>query len=141
MTVAPTRPPRGRRLFVGAAVVIIIGLAGVLLTQLLADNAVLYLEPREALAQRPDLPDGKEFRLGGWIVPDSLIESDGQLTFEVTDFAEVIPVRTGATPPQLFGEDIPVLLDGAFSGDTYVATGIILRHEEEYQPPEDGAGE
>ena len=141
MTVEPVRAPRGRRLFVGAAVVVIVGLAAVLLTQLLADNAVLYLEPREALAQRADLPDGEEFRLGGWIVPDSLIESDGQLTFEVTDFAEVIPVRTGATPPQLFGEDIPVLLDGAFEGDTYVATGIILRHEEEYQPPEDGAGE
>ena len=125
----------------GAAVVTIIGLAAVLLTQLLADNAVLYLEPREALAQRSELPDGEEFRLGGWIVPDSLIESNGQLTFEVTDFAEVISVRTGATPPQLFGENIPVLLDGAFAGDTYVATGIILRHEEEYQPPEDGAGE
>lgn len=141
MTVEPTHPPRGRRLFVGAAVLAIVALAGVLLTQLLAENAVLYLEPREALAQRADLPDGEEFRLGGWIVPDSLVESNGQLTFEVTDFAEVITVRTGATPPQLFGEDIPVLLDGAFDGDTYVATGIILRHEEEYQPPEDGAGE
>lgn len=141
MTVEPTHPSRGRRLFVGAAVLAIVALAGVLLTQLLAENAVLYLEPREALAQRADLPDGEEFRLGGWIVPDSLVESNGQLTFEVTDFAEVITVRTGATPPQLFGEDIPVLLDGAFDGDTYVATGIILRHEEEYQPPEDGAGE
>lgn len=135
----PRRARGGRRLFVVIAALAIVLLAGVLLTQLLAENAVLYLEPREALAQRDQLPDGEEFRLGGWIVPGSLSESDGQLSFEVTDFAEVIAVRSGATAPQLFGEDIPVLLDGAFDGDVYVATGIILRHEEEYHPPEDEA--
>ncbi len=134
-------PAAGRRLFVVGAVLAIVALAAVLLNQLLAENSVLYLEPREALDQRDELPDGEAFRLGGWIVPGSLSDGGGTLTFEVTDFAEVIPVRTGATPPQLFGEDIPVLLDGAFEGDTFVATGIILRHEENYQPPEDEADE
>lgn len=137
MTIPDVPTPRGRKLFIGSAVALIVVLAGVLLTQLLSENAVLYLEPREALAQRSELPDGTEFRLGGWIVPGSLVESDGLLAFVVTDFAEEIPVRTGATPPQLFGEDIPVLLDGAFQDGVYEATGIILRHEETYQPPED----
>ncbi len=137
MTTPDVPTPGGRKLFIGSAVALIVVLAGVLLTQLLSENAVLYLEPREALAHRSELPDGTEFRLGGWIVPGSLVESDGLLTFVVTDFAEEIPVRTGATPPQLFGEDIPVLLDGAFDDGVYEATDIILRHEETYQPPED----
>lgn len=135
------RPRRGRAAFLLASIAGALVLLGILFSQLLAENAVLYLEPREALAQRGELPDGEEFRLGGWIVPDSIVVEDDRLRFTVTDFAETILVETVATPPQLFGEDIPVLLDGAFEGERFVATSIILRHEEEYQPPDgEGAG-
>jgi cytochrome c-type biogenesis protein CcmE len=139
MTSEATRRP-GRAAFLIVSVVAALGLLGVLFSQLLADNAVLYLEPREALAQRGELPDGEEFRLGGWIVPGSLVEDGNDLRFEVTDFAETIPVATTAIPPQLFGEDIPVLLDGTFSDGTFVATSIILRHEEEYIPEDEATG-
>ena len=131
------RPGRAAFLIVSVAGALV--LLGVLFSQLLADNAVLYLEPREALEQRAELPDGEEFRLGGWIVPGSVVAEGDQLTFEVTDFAETIPVETSATPPQLFGEDIPVLLDGTFDDGRFIATSIILRHEEEYSSPEDEA--
>ena len=139
MTAGSTRRP-GRAAFLIASVIGALVLLGVLFSQLLADNAVLYLEPREALDQRAELPDGEEFRLGGWIVPGSVVAEGDDLRFEVTDFAETIPVATSATPPQLFGEDIPVLLDGTFDGGTFVASTIILRHEEEYIPEDEASG-
>ncbi|NND84544.1 MAG: cytochrome c maturation protein CcmE [Acidimicrobiia bacterium] len=139
MTSEATRRP-GRATFLILSVVAALALLGVLFSQLLADNAVLYLEPREALDQRAELPDGEEFRLGGWIVPGSVVTEGDDLRFEVTDFAETITVETSATPPQLFGEDIPVLLDGTFSDGTFVASTIILRHEEEYIPEGEASG-
>lgn len=139
MTGEPTRS-KGRAAFLILSAAAALGLLTVLFSQLLADNAVLYLEPREALAQQDDLPDGEEFRLGGWILPDSVVTEGDSLRFEVTDFAETIPVVTSATPPQLFGEDIPVLLDGTFDDGTFVASTIILRHEEEYIPEDEATG-
>ncbi len=136
MTEDTTRRP-GRAAFLIVSVVAALALLGVLFSQMLADNAVLYLEPREALEQRTDLPDGEEFRLGGWIVPGSVVSDGDRLTFSVTDFAQIIPVETSASPPQLFGEDIPVLLDGSFDNGRFIATSIILRHEEDYSAPED----
>ncbi|MEX1287704.1 MAG: cytochrome c maturation protein CcmE [Acidimicrobiia bacterium] len=117
----------------------IAGVLGVLLfANLLGANTVYYLEPREALAQRADLPDGESFRLGGVVVEGSVTTAGDDITFTITDFAEEITVRTDATPPELFTEGVPVILDGSFSGDAFVAEEILLRHEENYETPEDG---
>ena len=52
----------------------IAGVLGVLLfANLLGANTVYYLEPREALAQRSELPDGESFRLGGVVVEGSVV--------------------------------------------------------------------
>jgi cytochrome c-type biogenesis protein CcmE len=126
----------GRRWFLIGASVVVVALVGVLMTQLLGANTVYYLEPREALEQRDDLPDGETFRLGGVVVEGSLASAEGTTTFVITDYAAEIPIETSATPPELFDEGIPVLLDGAFSGDVFVADEVILRHEEEYETPE-----
>jgi cytochrome c-type biogenesis protein CcmE len=126
----------GNRWFLAGAGTVAVGLIGVLLWSLLDANTVYYLEPREALADRERLTDGTSFRLGGVIVPGS-IEADGDnLRFVVTDFAAEIEVSTKARTPELFGEEIPVILEGAFLRDRFVADAIILRHEEEYRAPD-----
>ncbi len=126
----------GRRWFLVGASVVAVALVAVLMGQLLGSNTVYYLEPREALDQRGTLPDGESFRLGGVVVEGSLTSAEGTTTFAVTDYADEIVVETTSTPPELFDEGIPVLLDGAFDGDVFVADEVILRHEEEYETPE-----
>lgn len=126
----------GRRWFLVGASVVAVALVAVLMSQLLDSNTVYYLEPREALDQRDTLPDGESFRLGGMVVEGSLTSAAGTTTFSVTDYAAEIPIETTATPPELFDEGIPVLLDGSFAGDVFVADEVILRHEEEYETPE-----
>lgn len=127
----------GRRWFFAGAATLTVALAVLLFSNLLDANTVYYLEPREAMAQRADLPDGESFRLGGMVVADSIEVVDDVVHFTVTDYAVDIPVVTTATPPELFDGGIPVILDGAFDGDTFAADEIILRHEEEYRSPEE----
>lgn len=126
----------GRRLFLAGAGLAAVALTVVLFADLLDANTVYYLEPREAVAQRDDLADSS-FRLGGVVVADSVTDGGDELTFTVTDYAEEIVVRTSATPPELFAEGVPVIVDGLFVGDEFHADEVILRHEEEYDVPED----
>lgn len=104
----------------------------------LGDNLTYYLFPTEAVDQRSDFPDGENFRLAGEVVEGSLTEDGDDLLFEVTDGGETISVRLTDTPPPLFDDTVPVLLDGAWDGNTYVATNALIRHDENYVVPEEG---
>jgi cytochrome c-type biogenesis protein CcmE len=104
----------------------------------LGDNLTYYLFPTEAVDQRSDFPDGENFRLAGEVVHGSLTEVGDDLLFDVTDGGETISVRLTDTPPPLFDDMVPVLLDGAWDGNTYVATNALIRHDENYVVPEEG---
>ncbi|HUF96382.1 MAG TPA: cytochrome c maturation protein CcmE [Acidimicrobiia bacterium] len=104
----------------------------------LGDNLTYYLYPTEAVDQRSDFPDGERFRLAGAVVEGSLSEEGDDLLFDVTDGGETIPVRLTDTPPPLFDDTVPVLLDGAWDGNTYIATNALIRHDENYVVPEEG---
>ncbi|NIR34519.1 MAG: cytochrome c maturation protein CcmE, partial [Actinobacteria bacterium] len=57
----------------------------------------------------------------------------------VEDGAAAIEVLLVDTPPPLFDEDVPVLLAGNWDGDRFVADEALIRHEENYEAPEEGA--
>jgi len=104
----------------------------------LNDNLTYYLYPNEAVGQRADFPDGERFRLAGQVVSGSLQEDDGDLVFEVTDGSATVPVVLVDTPPPLFDEQVPVLLEGSWSGDVFVSDKAIIRHDENYEVPTEG---
>ena len=124
------------KLFVIPAIGIIGIIVAFLLSGGLTANTVFYLFPDEAVAQRADFENGRVFRLGGNVLPDS-VESGTETTFSIGDGGTVIPVVTDRTPPQLFDDDVPVLLEGYWEGDHFRATQIIIRHDEQYTPPEE----
>lgn len=104
----------------------------------LGDNLTYYLYPTEAVDQRAEFPDGENFRLAGAVVEGSVVEDGEDLLFEVSDGGERISVRLTDVPPPLFDDTVPVLLDGSWEGDTYVATDALIRHDENYVVPEEG---
>jgi cytochrome c-type biogenesis protein CcmE len=104
----------------------------------LDSNLTYYLYPGEAIAQRGDVPDGQTFRLAGTVVEGSLVEEGDDLLFEITDGGATISVRLKDTPPPLFSDTVPVLLDGSWSGTTFVASKALIRHDENYEIPEQG---
>jgi len=128
----------GQRQFVLFGIVGVAALVGVITVIGLNDNLTYYLYPNEAVAQRNDFPDGDRFRLAGQVVAGSLTEESGDLVFEVTDGSATVPVVLLNTPPPLFNEDVPVLLEGYWSGDQFTAESALIRHDENYEIPSEG---
>ena len=128
----------GQRQFVLFGIVGVIVLVVAITVAGLNDNLTYYLYPNEAVGQRAEFPDGERFRLAGQVVADSVDEQADDLFFSVTDGSETIPVVLLNTPPPLFDEEVPVLLEGYWSGDLFTAESALIRHDENYEVPEEG---
>ena len=128
----------GQRQFVLFGIGGIVALVVTITVVGLNDNLTYYLYPNEAVASRAEFPDGERFRLAGQVVSGSLTEEGDDLVFEVTDGSATIPVILLNTPPPLFNEEVPVLLEGYWSGDTFTAESALIRHDENYEVPQEG---
>jgi cytochrome c-type biogenesis protein CcmE len=128
----------GQRQFVLFGIAGVVALVVAITVAGLNENLTYYLYPNEAVAQRADFPDGERFRLAGRVVNGSVIESGDDLTFEVTDGSATIPVILVSTPPALFNEEVPVLLEGHWSGEVFTADEALIRHDENYEIPDEG---
>lgn len=128
----------GKRQFILLGVGGVIALVVAITLIGLNDNLTYYLYPNEAVNQRDSFPDGEHFRLAGEVVTGSMTEEGDDLRFEVTDGSATIPVLLVNTPPPLFNEDVPVLLEGYWSGDHFLAEDALVKHDENYQTPDQG---
>ncbi|HKZ24252.1 MAG TPA: cytochrome c maturation protein CcmE [Acidimicrobiia bacterium] len=99
----------------------------------LNDNLVYYLTPTEAVEQRVDFPDGERFRLGGLFEDGSIVEIGGGVSFVVVDDGYSIEVGYSGAPPQLFRDNIGVVVEGSWAGDHFGADTLIIKHDEEYR--------
>lgn len=104
----------------------------------LNENVTYYLYPSEAVEQRDRFPDGERFRLAGLVVPGSVVEVADRIDFQVTDGGATVPVVLLSTPPPLFAENVPVLLEGSWSEGVFVSDSALIRHDENYEIPEEG---
>lgn len=128
----------GQRQFVLFGIVGVVALVIAITVAGLNDNLTYYLYPNEAVSQRDDFADGQRFRLAGQVVAGSLEESGEDLLFAVTDGSATVDVVLVNTPPPLFNEEVPVLLEGYWSGDAFTADEAFIRHDENYEVPSEG---
>jgi cytochrome c-type biogenesis protein CcmE len=128
----------GQRQFVLFGIAGVIALVVAITVAGINDNLTYYLYPNEAVAQRGDFPDGERFRLAGQVVAGSVAESGEDLTFSVTDGSATVDVVLVNTPPPLFNDEVPVLLEGYWSGDLFTAEQALIRHDENYEVPSEG---
>lgn len=107
--------------------------------QALNSSLVYFILPSE-YASSPDEFEHRRIRLGGIVEAGTIDydEHDLQLIFAVTDSIESYTVRHAGTPPELFQENIGVVVEGRFDGDTFVGDNVLIRHSEVYKAPEDG---
>lgn len=128
------------RRFVLFGAVGVVALVVTLMITSLSSGLTYYLYPSEALEQRTEFTDGTRFRLAGMVVEGS-IEEDGHVTsFAVSDgLADVAVDLEGRLPP-LFDEGVPVLVEGSWDEQRFRADEAVIRHDENYDIPEEGGG-
>ena len=94
-----------------------------------------FRSPTEVLAS----PPGPEevFRIGGLVVEGSVQRGEGtEVGFAVTDTNATVTVRYTGILPDLFAEGQGMVALGRMEGDTFVATEVLAKHDENYMPPE-----
>ena len=109
---------------------------GVMVWGNLGDNLVYYLTPTEAAEQRADFDGGDRFHLGGQVVAGSLEETSDGVAFIVGDGATSILVNHTGAPPQLFREEVGVVIEGTWDGLVFRSDVLLVRHDEQYRSPD-----
>lgn len=128
----PRAPRRRRTVLVTVALVAAVAGLVVIAVRSLGDASLFFLNADEAVAQREELGDDR-FRLQGTVVPDSVVEEDGTVSFEVVYADTVVEVTHQGDPPELFQPGIPVVLEGQWDGSVYASDRILVRHSSEYE--------
>lgn len=130
-------PSRKRRL-IGISVILAgVAIAAVIALTALQKNMLYYIHPSEVVAQQ--LPVDRQFRLGGFVVTDSVQRNTGSLEvrFDVTDCAHTVPVVFDGILPDLFREGEAVIAIGSLTeSGAFKAHEVLAKHDESYMPPE-----
>ena len=99
------------------------------------DGINLYRSPSQMTENPPAL--GEVFRLGGLVETGTLLRGASEtVSFKVTDGGASVPVRFTGVLPDLFAEGQGMIGTGTMEGDTFVATEILAKHDENYMPRE-----
>lgn len=130
----PPSPSRNRWRSI-VVIVVIVGAIVALLSQGLLSNLNYFETVQQAMHNRTTLGTS-DFRLEGLVQKGSIERTAQGANFYLdgTTTNEVRVIASG-TPPQLFQNDIPVVVDGHFSSDSsnvFFASQIIVNHTSKY---------
>lgn len=106
----------------------------------LGENLVYYWGPTE-LVSMGDKAIGPTIRLGGQVVPGTIDYDAGTsaLRFSVTDGKEQVKVHSTGVPPQMFRENIGVIVEGTFTKQGHFQSNrLMVSHGNEYRAPGEG---
>jgi cytochrome c-type biogenesis protein CcmE len=131
-TPAPARsrrhPTRGRLWVVGA---VLVGAFAFLLVEGLG-SSLNYFETVDQAVQHRATLGTQTFRLEGVVVPGSVHRSQGGVDFVAAGSVHRVAVVNHGNPPELFQPNIPVVVVGHFSGNTFVSDQLIVDHSAQY---------
>ena len=129
--------PRRKRLLTIALLLTGMGLATALILKAFNQNLMYFYSTSDVAAGKA--PQGRDFRIGGLVVKDSLKREDKSLTvhFTLTDLKKEVTVSYTGILPDLFREGQGIVANGKLGADgTFVAREVLAKHDENYMPPE-----
>ena len=118
-----------RSITIGICVAVVI--LGFFVVKAVGDAGLYFRTADEAVAQRESLGT-KRFRLEGCVMAGSIVERDNDVAFTIAGVSALINVVHSGSPPKLFQANIPVVLDGKWSDNTFTSNEILVRHSETY---------
>lgn len=129
--------PKHQRLWLAGLALLAVGGASALALSGLRDQAAFFYTPGDV--KKNGLPLGKAVRLGGMVKDGSIKKAADGVTidFQISDGLDSTKVRFKGIPPDLFRQNSGVVAEGQFQPDgSFVATNLLAKHDEKYQPPE-----
>lgn len=130
------KPRQQRMLAVGLAAAGL-AIATALSLRAFQENMMFYVEISDAV--RGEVPENRNFRVGGLVVEDSVRRTPGELevSFDLTDLSHQLTVRYNGVLPDLFREGQGIIAHGRMDdGGQFVADTVLAKHDENYMPPE-----
>jgi len=103
-------------------------------------NLVYYWTPTD-LHNAGDKAYGATIRLGGMVAAGSIKNHTGVsgLEFDVRDATGIVHVKSNGIPPQMFRENIGVVVEGTMSRSGYFQCNrLMVSHNNEYRAPKAG---
>ena len=133
MAVGGLKKKRRIQLIVGAFV--LLAGASALIGYAMRDGINYFRSPSQ-IAEAPPGPR-EVFRIGGLVEVGSLVRGQGKtITFSVTDGGASVAVTYTGILPDLFKEGQGMIATGNFVNNTFQASEILAKHDENYMPKE-----
>jgi cytochrome c-type biogenesis protein CcmE len=115
--------------------VLLLSAATALVLFALRDNLAFFYTPSQIKAN--EAPQGRTFRIGGMVEAGSVKRQGIDVSFRVTDTAQIVPVTYTGILPDLFKEGKGVVAQGTLGADgVFRAKEVLAKHDENYMPPE-----
>jgi cytochrome c-type biogenesis protein CcmE len=129
---------RTRRFMIGAFLIAAAAFA-VIAASGINKNLVYYWTPSDLRAAR-EKAYGATIRLGGMVATGSIVKRGSSgIEFDVKDATDVIHVKSSGVPPQMFRDDIGVVVEGTMNrGGYFESSRLMVSHNNEYRAPAKG---
>ena len=97
-----------------------------------SNNTIFYYTTSEA-AENVNLSDSERLKLGGFVVNETVSKTSTEETrFKVTDGNLEIVIIFDGYIPELFQEEMGVILDGYFKNEIFYSDDMLVKHDNEY---------
>ncbi len=100
--------------------------------QIASNNTIYYFTTTEATTNL-NTSNSERIKLGGFVENESIEKkSDGITSFFITDGNENIEINFDGFVPELFQEEMGVILDGFFKDGIFYSDDMLVKHDNEY---------
>ena len=97
-----------------------------------SNNTIYYYTTSEAI-ENITVISSERIKLGGFVVSESVSKgSIDETNFEITDGNKTIKIVFDGFIPELFQDEMGVILDGYFENNIFYSDDMLVKHDNEY---------
>jgi cytochrome c-type biogenesis protein CcmE len=122
---------KGPRTRYVVAALVCAGVVAWLLIGGLAAN-IVYLRPVSYAVAHREQQGSRTFRMAGQVAPGTIVETKGGVRFSMTDGTAAAAVNLQGSPPDLFKNCAPVVVEGRWAGSMFLGERLLIRHGAQY---------
>ena len=113
-------------------IVVLLGIALIIYASsiIASRNTIYYFTTSETTTI--EISNNERIKLGGFVVEDSITKDGGFTIFTITDGNKDIEIVFDGFVPDLFQENMGVILDGVFEDNAFFADDMLVKHDNEY---------